>query len=327
MKLNLWEQILLSPDAPQGDGEVASGGATGSAPEASPLGQLYPGSPDGKAENDAKAAADPKAAEVAAAAEAAKVAEAAKKVADDKAKADPPAGEKVKELTADEKKAADEAAAKAKAEAPQKLTAENKTALEKALADATTDEAKAAAKAALDKAVEDDKKATEAEAAAKVAADFDVGKIQMPDGVEVDSKLLAEVAPVFKELGLGQVAGQKVVDQYIKIKQDEAAQHVEVVQGWFKQSSEDPEIGGAKWATTQETAKAGLKKFIETHPGSEDINGLLVASGFGNHPAFIKLFNDYGKMTADDNPVTPQAKAGHQQKTALEILYPNAPQG
>lgn len=323
MKFNLWSLILLSPETGDGGGTVASGGATGSAPDASPLGQLYPTSVDGKAENDAKAAADPaKAAEVAAA----KAAEDAKKVADEaaaKAKTDPPAGDKPKEKTAEELAAE----AKAKAEAPQKLTAENKTALEKALADATTDEAKAAAKAALDKAVEDDKKATEAEAAAAKAAEFDAGKITMPDGVEVDSKLLAEVAPVFKELGLGQVAGQKVVDQYIKIKQDEAAQHAETVQSWYQAASTDKEIGGPKWEKTQETAKAGLKKFIETHPGTEDINGLLVASGFGNHPAFIKLFNDYGKMTADDTPVTPQAKAGHQQKSALAILYPDAPQG
>jgi len=199
------------------------------------------------------------------------------------------------------------------------LTAEKEAELTKALAEAPDDAAKAAAQKALDDAKAED---------AVFKADrspFDEGKLVMPDGVEVDSELLKQVAPEFKAAGLGQKAAQIVVDRYIKIQQAQADAHAQTVKGWIDSAKADKRIGGANWDKTVSDGTRAIRKHAEA-TGDQSLVEILNGTGMGNHPGMISFAAWVGAMVKDDTPVTPQTAAA-PAKNMLDVLYPGVPQG
>lgn len=200
------------------------------------------------------------------------------------------------------------------------LTAEKQAELDKAIAEAGENaEAKKLAEEALTKAKQADAKFKE------INAPFVEGKVVMPDGIEVDSALLKEFAPVAAELKLGQRAGQKLVDQFISIKQKEAAQHAETVKGWLDTAKSDPRLGKDNWSTTERTAQSAIEKHAEATKDQSLIE-ILNLSGLGNHPGMISFAAWAGAMIKDDTPVTAQNKASGKE-SVLDVLYPDAPKG
>lgn len=328
-KFMLFDLIQLAPDTVLGTpGADVAAGDKGSAPASSAadlhhaemVEMLYPSAKKETTSAEADAAA------------------AAAKVAADKATAD--AAKTGTGAEGTEKADADAAAAKAAADklkaekdaggtqepVAQRLTAEKKAELEKALADAGEDATKKAeAQAALDKAVADDKTVEEAEAAKAAEAakpenqPFAPDKITLPEGMSLDERLLQDFAPVAKELGLPQKAGQKLVDQYIKIKQGEAASYAETVKGWFDSAKADPVIGRGNW---DKSVADGMKavRYIDGKAGNTKLTELL-QTGIGNHPEMIRSFALLGSMIKDDDVVVSTTKADPQE-TMVDILYP-----
>lgn len=294
--------LLLSTAIVRAPEGVDAGGAAdnkGSAPELSAADVLYGKQTAlGEGAKDEAAKSDDEAAKATAAAEAAKA-----------GATDPGKDQGKKADGAEGQKADDQPAAV-------KLTDEAKAILEKALADATTDEAKATAQAALDKAKASHELAVKAEFE---AAPFDPTKISLPEGMTVNEQLLADFAPVAKELGLPQKAGQKMVDQYIKLKQGEAAQHAETVKGWLETAKADPAIGKQNWDKTISTSKRALAKF-EAETKDTGFTELMDLLGIGNHPSVIRYVHWSAAQTADDEPVIPTVKAGSVE-SQIEILY------
>lgn len=143
----------------------------------------------------------------------------------------------------------------------------------------------------------------------------------MPEGVTVDSALLSEATPLFKELGLTQEQAQKLVDFQAKQVQASSQSQVDafnqLMNDWQEQSRNDKEFGGDKFDENIAVARSAIDKF-----GTPELKQLLEEHGVGNHPEVIRFMVKIGKLTAEDVPggtTTPTSKA----QDRVSLLYPN----
>jgi len=143
----------------------------------------------------------------------------------------------------------------------------------------------------------------------------------MPEGVELDSALLTEATPLFKELGLNQDQAQKLVDFQAKQAKASSESNVDafnqLMNDWQEQSKNDKEFGGDKFEENVGIARSAIDKF-----GTPELKQLLEEHGVGNHPEVIRFMVKVGKLTAEDVPGgtnTPPSKA----QDRVSLLYPN----
>lgn len=142
----------------------------------------------------------------------------------------------------------------------------------------------------------------------------------MPEGVELDSALLTEAAPLFKELGLTQDQAQKLVDFQAKQAQASSESQVDafnqLMNDWQTKSKNDKEFGGDKFEENVGVARSAIDKF-----GTPELKQLLEEHGVGNHPEVIRFMVKVGKLTAEDVPgglTTATTKA----QDRVSLLYP-----
>ena len=147
----------------------------------------------------------------------------------------------------------------------------------------------------------------------------------MPDGIEMDSEMLAEFEPIAKELGLSQEKAQKLVDIQIKslqklqaaheIQQEEAFK--EMTTQWATAAKADSEYGGAKFNENLSVAQKALKQFA-----SDGLIEYLNSSGLGNHPEVIRTFVKVGKAISEDKFVV-GGQGGARATDPAKVIYPN----
>ena len=146
-------------------------------------------------------------------------------------------------------------------------------------------------------------------------SDFD-----MPEGIEVDSDLLGEAVPLFKELKLNQEQAQKLVDLQAKSVQKftecQTSQFNETIAGWEKGIKADKEIGGDNFDKNLAIAKEAVDKF-----GTPELTKFLADSGAGSHPEIVRMFVKIGNLTKEDNPGSGSPTA--QSTDIVKRLYPN----
>ena len=142
----------------------------------------------------------------------------------------------------------------------------------------------------------------------------------LPEGMEVDSKMLEAFQPIAKELNLSQDQAQKLVDiqttQMQKIGEAQTEAFETVVSDWKEAAKNDSEVGGANFQAHIATAMKALKEF-----GTPELFEALDVTGVGNHPEFLRVFYRIGKLIEDDS--VHFGKAKQAPKTAAEILYPS----
>lgn len=120
---------------------------------------------------------------------------------------------------------------------------------------------------------------------------------KFPDGVAPDETILAAVTPIMKELGLKSEGAQKLVSAYVTAQGESISKHLaKQNEEWIAKAKADPEIGGDKFAKTVEASQRVFKQF-----GDKEIVDLLDESGFGNHPAFLRLWAKVAKAVGNDN--------------------------
>ena len=143
----------------------------------------------------------------------------------------------------------------------------------------------------------------------------------MPEGVTVDSALLNDAVPLFKELGLTQDQAQKLVDFQAKQVQASSQSQVDafdqLMNDWQEKSKNDKEFGGDKFEENIGIARSAIDKF-----GTPELKQLLEEHGVGNHPEVIRFMVNVGKLTAEDVPggtTVPTSKA----QDRVSLLYPN----
>jgi len=145
----------------------------------------------------------------------------------------------------------------------------------------------------------------------------------MPEGMELNSTLLDQAVPIFKELGLTKEQSQKLVDFHAQQIQNgiksQAESFDQLKQDWRAQTENDPELGGDKLTENVATARVALDKL-----GTPELTKLLDDFGMGNHPEMIRFMARVGKFMKEDSPGNTGNAVPQNKKDRSSILYPNS---
>lgn len=139
-------------------------------------------------------------------------------------------------------------------------------------------------------------------------------------------EVVAEWAPVFKELNLDNASAQKLVEfqqkqQALMGKQlDDALSADRNV--WRDAAKADKDFGGVNFDANVKLTQDALTKYADA-----EFSELLKHSGLGDHPATLRFLSKVGKALPKDDKLP-----GHtgnlgtaNRKSVGEILYPNTP--
>jgi hypothetical protein len=140
----------------------------------------------------------------------------------------------------------------------------------------------------------------------------------LPEGYAMSEQQLAEVSPLFKELGLTQEQADKLVafdaKRALAAEQAGLEQRQGLVTGWKKSLREDATFGGANFDANVGVAQKALAQF-----GTPELSTMLKESGLGSHPEVVRLFHRIGQQLAEGQL---HSGSGNQsRKTDAEVFY------
>lgn len=140
----------------------------------------------------------------------------------------------------------------------------------------------------------------------------------LPEGYAMSDQQLAEVSPLFKELGLTQEQADKLVafdaKRALAAEQAGLEQRQGLVTGWEKSLREDATFGGANFDANVGVAQKALAQF-----GTPELSTMLKESGLGSHPEVVRLFHRIGQQLAEGQL---HSGSGNQtRKTDAEVFY------
>jgi hypothetical protein len=162
---------------------------------------------------------------------------------------------------------------------------------------------------------------TEAEAA-RAAAIPEKYEFQFSENSPLDPKADAEAtASLAKKLGLSKEQAAELLKHQETLAGGVIARQQQTLQSqiqkWNDEVKADKDLGGANYTATLAAVKRVIDKFGAAVP---EFGQLVEASGYGSHPAFVKIFAAIGKAMGEDGSVNGgPPKAG--TKSAAEILY------
>jgi len=156
-----------------------------------------------------------------------------------------------------------------------------------------------------------------------------------PEGVTLDPAILAEVSPIFKDLGLSQDSAQKLVDFYQKQTsniQSDLAKNVDKTRSdWRDQVRADPTIGSKLTShVLPEIGRAFDKLPAEV---SKSFREALDFTGAGDHPSVVRALYEWSKLVSEGTHISGNAPSPHGQTANGQVskpsiaasLYPNLP--
>ena len=163
-----------------------------------------------------------------------------------------------------------------------------------------------------------DAKAGGEEKVLKAPAEY---KFQLPEGANMESEALSELAGLAREFDLPQESAQKVADLGVKMLSNFAASQKAAldtaVAGWEAAAAADKEIGGDAFKENMSVANKALTAF-----GTPELSALLKETRMGSHPEFTRLMVRVGKAISEDKLVTGGSGA-KPDGSAASVLYPN----
>lgn len=172
--------------------------------------------------------------------------------------------------------------------------------------------------------VEGDKSEGEKKTEAKAIVPEKYEPFKAPEGYEYDAKGLEEASTLFKELGLSQEQGQKIMDVYAA-KSLEAAKdagergqkaYAEMRAGWQAEVKADPEIG-----KNLPAVKATIGRALDSLGDpklANDFKAAMDLTGAGDHPAFVKAFYKLAQSVVEGGHVTGGGPSAHGQSAGGE---------
>lgn len=153
-------------------------------------------------------------------------------------------------------------------------------------------------------------------------------------GWELDPAVIEKAVPIFKELGLSNEAGQKLVNLYAaeSAREHEAAMQLVVDQRkeWVDAVKADPDLG-----SKLPEIKTGISKAIDSLGPelAKSFRAAMDLTGAGDNPAFIKGFWKLAQPWIEGKhvPAGGQTKEGttrpgdNTRPSAAKALYPSLP--
>ncbi|WP_017773839.1 hypothetical protein [Paraburkholderia kururiensis] len=147
----------------------------------------------------------------------------------------------------------------------------------------------------------------------------------LPEGVEVDQKVMDSFKQIAAEAKVPQEAAQKLVDLYSS-QVKEAVERpyklwVDTQKEWQDQVKSDSELGGKNFENTTSTIAKAINAI-----GGEQAKAIREAfsfTGAGNNPEIIRLVYRMAKAVTEGGAVNGSKPAGVNTKSPAETLYPN----
>ena len=149
-------------------------------------------------------------------------------------------------------------------------------------------------------------------------------KIDLPEGVEIDEKMLEGFTKQAKEAGLNSESATKMASWYAsqqKTLVDAQAQAWEKQgQDWVQELRDDPDFGGKEFDSNAKAAARAVREY-----GGTDLGKALQTAGLDNYPPLVKAFARIGRALGEDSTSADRAKGGGKvelsREDALKKLY------
>lgn len=169
----------------------------------------------------------------------------------------------------------------------------------------------------------------------------------LPEGMEMDDAALVSASEAFKDLGLSQEGGQKLVDLFTKLSTERSEalteNWVSTQEEWANKIKEHKEFGGKQMDESlahaaramdtvfgvrsrrpEEGAAPADVEAYNNHPNTQ-FREALAQTGIGNHPLFFEFMVKIGKSMSEDGISTGGGPGGETPKPDLaETMYPDA---
>lgn len=149
-----------------------------------------------------------------------------------------------------------------------------------------------------------------------------------PEGLTLDPAGIEKALPIFKELGLSQEAGQKLINLYAE--QTQAAIDApyrlwkETQDSWINEIKSDADLGG-KLDLVKETVGRALDSLGDPKLKT-DFKAAMDLTGAGNNPAFVRAFYKLSQAVTEGKPVSGRPAGQSAAKpTAAQAIYPSLP--
>ena len=143
----------------------------------------------------------------------------------------------------------------------------------------------------------------------------------VPEGIEIDPKVLEEFQGTAKDLNLSQDQAQKLIDMQSKLaevsKAKAEAAWADQQSKWREAAQNDEEYGKGKYDESVSIARSAMFEI-----GGAPLAKALEETGMGNHPEFIRFMYRVGKATRDDNFNFGKGSAS-APKSHADVLYPD----
>lgn len=150
-----------------------------------------------------------------------------------------------------------------------------------------------------------------------------VYNLKAPEGM--DPAALPKIIERAKAYGIAPEKAQKLVDDAhaasLQAKKDMDTALAKQKADWHAEILADKTIGGEKFKATMERAQQVITKIdAGVAPG---IAKILADTGYGDHPAVVRLFAHLGEQNREDTfAVGGGRSAGEQPQTLTSLLYP-----
>lgn len=121
-----------------------------------------------------------------------------------------------------------------------------------------------------------------------------------PEGQTFDESVMDAFKTTARELDLTNDGAQSILDNVLPKIQEAADEKLQGLRAeWKELARTDEEYGGAGFQTNVKIANQALDRF-----GDEEMKSLLIESGLGDHPAFVRAFFRIGKAISEDTILT-----------------------
>ena len=162
---------------------------------------------------------------------------------------------------------------------------------------------------------DDDENAEDGDSEDKPAAVvFDVGKVELPDGMEVSPELAEEMGRIATEEGFTAEQSDSLMKLGAKYQSQVSAKQSKVTEDFIfdlrKQCRDDPDISGENGADYKQTIITCKKAILNA--GGKSLFKKMQSSPviFVDDPDFIKVMSHYGRLTGEDiSPAGDTAKS------------------
>lgn len=176
-----------------------------------------------------------------------------------------------------------------------------------------------------------DQKPADKKEEAKVPEKYEDWKL--PEGFKLADGVGEKVNTLFKELGMSQESGQKLVDFYAANLKEAQDRPLKVWQdqqkAWQDEIKADPEIGGKL-----DHVRVTVSKAIDTLGPelAQPFREAMDVTGAGNHPAFIRAFYALAQKVTEPGPVRGRGPVEVKSPTGApptlaSAMFPNLKQG